>query len=80
MERCVVKVTDGEGDDVGSRKLKVVSSAQKVMSEGHLRVEIEVENFAPAPAARGPAAPYAADPSGVSISHAVVIVRHVVGN
>ena len=59
---------------------KVVPSAQKMLGEGHLRVEIEVKTSVPTIAARGPAAPSAAGTSGFDIGHAVAVVRHVVGS
>jgi hypothetical protein len=59
---------------VGSRRPKVVSSAHEVFGEGHLRIEIGMKTSAPALAARGPTTPYAAEPSGVGVGSAVVIV------
>ena len=79
IKRCVVKVADGEGDGVGSRGPKVVPSTHKVLSRGHMSVEIEIQASAPALAARGRTAPSAAEPNGVSVGREVVIIRHVVG-
>jgi len=60
IEKSVVKAADGEGDDVGSSKWKDVSSPHKVLGEGYLGVEDEMEAFAPAYAAGSPATPFAA--------------------
>ena len=42
VERGVVKVANGEGDDVGSNMSKVVSSPHEVHGEGHLGVKVEM--------------------------------------
>ena len=55
IERSVVKVADGERDGVGSSRSKVVPSPHKVLVEGHLGVEVEMEASGPAFAAGVPA-------------------------
>ncbi len=60
VERCVVVVSDGDGNDVCSRWLQ--TCAHKVLREGHSSIEIEVESTAAGAAARGPAS--AASPTG----------------
>ncbi len=72
-----MNVANGDGDGVGSSKSKVVSSPHEVLGEGHLGVEVEMEAYIPASAARGPIYPTAAVPSGVGVCSAVVVVRHV---
>jgi hypothetical protein len=56
VERGVVSVSDGEGNGVRDRWQEAAAPAHKVLGEGHLRVEAEVEATAPASATKSPAA------------------------
>jgi hypothetical protein len=75
VERDVVKVVDCEGNGICGRWQEAAASAHKVLSEGHLCVETEVEASAPVSAARGPVAAPASGFRGVGVG-AVVVVRH----
>ena len=55
-----------------------MASSHKVLGEGHLNVEAEVEAPAPSSATRDAASPSASVSSGVVIDGAVVVVRHFV--
>ena len=80
VERGVVKLADGEGDDVSSCRSEVVSSPHDVLGEGHMGVEVKTGASAPASTARGPPiAPSASVQCGVVIGGAVIVVRHAVG-
>ncbi len=47
-----MKVADGEGDGICDRWLEAAAFAHRVLGEGYLCVETEVEASAPAPATR----------------------------
>ena len=47
VERSVVVISDGEGDGVRSWWLYVASPPHRVMGEGHLCIEVEVEAAVP---------------------------------
>ncbi len=68
----------GELASVDSRRPKALPSARKMLGEGCLRIEFEVKTSAPTLATGGPAAPSAAEPSGIGIYLAVVSACHVV--
>ena len=75
VERGIVKVADGEGNGICGRWWKASASAHKVLGEGHLCVETEVEASAPVPAARGLVAASALGAWSVDVD-AIVIARH----
>jgi hypothetical protein len=74
-----MNAANGEGDDIGSCRSLVMLSAHKVLSEGHLSVEVEMKSHAPALAAKGPAASPASESKGVNVGGVIVVVRHDVG-
>ncbi len=76
VERGVVRVADSKGNGICDRWQEAAVHAHKVLSEGHLCVEIKVEaTSASVSAARGPAATPAPRAWGVGIG-AVVVARH----
>ena len=80
VERCVMIVADGDGYGVGGRRLEAPSPAHKVLREGCLCVEIEVEASSSGAASVGPAAAApAAGRSDVGVIVAIVGRRHVCG-
>jgi len=75
VERDVVKVADGEGYGVYSRRQEAAAPAHKVLSEGHMCGEAKVQATAPAPAAGGPAASPVSEAWGVGVD-AIVVALH----
>ncbi len=76
VERCVVVVADGEGDGVGSRRLKAASSAHQMLCEGHFGVKVEVKSTSSAAPTEGSAAVPPARRRDVIVVVAVVGYRH----
>jgi hypothetical protein len=74
IERGVVEVSNGKRDGVGRGRHEVVASSHKVLGEGHLSVEAEVEAHASGSATRDAASSHASVSSGVIIGSAVVVV------
>jgi len=75
VDRGVVKVADGEGNGICGRWQETAAPAHKVLSEGDLCIETEVEASAPVSATRGPAGAPASGAWGVGVG-AVVVARH----
>ena len=69
-------VADGEGDGVGSRKVKAASSAHQMLCEGHLGVKVEVKSTSTAAPTEGSAAAPPARRHDVRVVVAVVGCRH----
>ena len=80
VERGVMNAADGEGDCVGRCRSFVVSTAHKVLGEGHMCVEVEVKSSTPAPAVNVLATSPASEYRGVGDSGATVISRHCIGD
>jgi hypothetical protein len=74
IEWGVVEVSNGKGEGVGRGRHEAVASSHKVLGEGHMSVEAEVEAHAPGSAMRDAASSPASVSSGVVIGGAVVVV------
>ena len=75
VEWGVMKAADCEGNGICGRWQETAAPAHKVLSEGDLCIETEVEASAPVSATRGPAGAPASGAWGVGVG-AVVVARH----
>jgi hypothetical protein len=75
VERGVVKVADCEGNGICGRWHEATALAHKMLSDGYLCIETEVEASAPDLAARGQATAPASGVWGVGVD-AIVIALH----
>ncbi len=80
VKRGVVKYADGESDDVRARRSLTMSSAEKVLRESHLSVQIEVEASASLPTTMGSIAAPIPRVGGVGVRIAGLLVRRFVEN
>jgi len=74
IERGVIEVSNGKGHSLGRGRPKAVASSHKVLGEGHLSVEAEVEAPATGSATRDVASSPASGSSSIDIGGAVVVV------